>query len=348
MHSEEISLWLPRPQYDALERILTECGTSIETVMQARLMELYLQTVPEQERVDINNQMEGERLAAERREAELRRFSVFRITENGSTVRLECENAFEFMQAANLTRRYLRQEMDPQPNAFAEYFLRSGTLIGEERFSELVGARIEGIGNITGLCDIDIDNGIFHTARHLNGWASFHLKDVTTAAYHAYRKEYRTVDERWKIFLDHLDGRQITEFTPAKGPQRLSKDDISFSAEIMEMDGKLNFYMDSIFNVDRMFGTHVETSENDDWLNIYANFDTAQRKVCDALDIVVNHADGSCEELTYQLDHHEKDILLEKMNAYCLEREGLTLESYCDNLQAEADLIADQNTMHQL
>jgi hypothetical protein len=86
MGDTSIELWIDQHQYNALERVLTERGTNIETVMQARLMEFYRQTVPELERVDINNRIEGERLAAERRAAELRRFSVFRITENGTTV----------------------------------------------------------------------------------------------------------------------------------------------------------------------------------------------------------------------------------------------------------------------
>ena len=214
MGDTSIELWINQHQYKALERILTECGTSIETVMQARLMEFYRQTVPELERLDINNRIEGERLAAERRAAEQRRFSVFRITENGSAICLECEHAFDFLQAAHQTRHYLRGEMDPQPETLAEYYLRAGSPISEEKFSDRVGERIEGSRNITGLCEIDLDSSLFHTARHLNGWATFSIKDVTTAAYHAYRKDYRTHDDMWRIFLDHLDGREITEQAP--------------------------------------------------------------------------------------------------------------------------------------
>ena len=215
MGDTSIELRMNRHEYDALERILTDCGTNTVAVMQARLIELFSQTVPDQERVDINNQIESERLAAEQREAELRRFSVFRITEKGTTVCLECNHALNFMQAAYQVRRYLRQEMDPPTSAFAEYFLRNGTLISEEKFSALVGERIEGSHNITGLCDINLDSGMFHTAHHLNGWASFHLKDVTTAAYHAYRKSYCSNDNMWRIFLDYLNSRQITEASAA-------------------------------------------------------------------------------------------------------------------------------------
>ena len=57
------------------------------------------------------------------------------------------------------------------------------------------------------------------------------------------------------------------------GSRKLTDSDITFSDEIMETDGGLNFYMDTFFNVDEVFGTHVETVENNDWINVYANYD---------------------------------------------------------------------------
>ena len=45
-----------------------------------------------------------------------------------------------------------------------------------------------------------------------------------------------------------------------------------FGDEIIEHDEKLNFYVQAEFDVDAVFGTHVLTDENDDWLNIYANY----------------------------------------------------------------------------
>ena len=57
---------------------------------------------------------------------------------------------------------------------------------------------------------------------------------------------------------------------------RLAACVISFSEEIMELDdGKLNFYINTDFDVDSVFGTNVCTTENDDWLNVYANYDMA-------------------------------------------------------------------------
>ena len=65
-----LELWMDRRRLTALERVLKERGTDTQTVMQARLDELYRQYVPAQERTEINERMESERLAAERRAEE--------------------------------------------------------------------------------------------------------------------------------------------------------------------------------------------------------------------------------------------------------------------------------------
>ena len=128
----------------------------------------------------------------------------------------------------------------------------------------------------------------------------------------------------------------------AAGSRKLTDGDIRFSDEIMEMEGIVNFYMDVPLNADEIFGTHVETAENDDWMNVYANYDTVNGQVCDTLDITLNRGDGSCEELAYRLDDYERKLLHGKMQAYCLRQEGITLEDYCLRLQVEP--ITGQNT----
>ena len=53
--------------------------------------------------------------------------------------------------------------------------------------------------------------------------------------------------------------------------------------EISEVDGLLNFYLETSFDVDAVFGTQVCTAENGDWLNVYANYDMNSGQVCDCL-----------------------------------------------------------------
>ena len=81
--SREIVLWLSEPQHQALTRALGEMGTDIETIMQARLEELYSRTVPMTERLRISREMEAERLEQQRQWEASRTFSVFRIMEHG-------------------------------------------------------------------------------------------------------------------------------------------------------------------------------------------------------------------------------------------------------------------------
>ena len=64
--------------------------------------------------------------------------------------------------------------------------------------------------------------------------------------------------------------------------------------EISEVDGLLNFYLETSFDVDAVFGTQVCTTENGDWLNVYANYDMASGKVCAELEIALSGVVESC------------------------------------------------------
>lgn len=109
-------------------------------------------------------------------------------------------------------------------------------------------------------------------------------------------------------------------------------------SDALAVDGLLNFYIPVTFGVDRVFGTDVESLDNDDWLNIYANYDMARGEVSDHLDISLNRADGSIESLTYPLDAEQRKSLRQKMDAYCLEQVGKTLDDYVKEVaESEAD-----------
>ena len=90
-----LELWMDRRRLAALERVLKESGTDTQAVMQARFDELYRQYVPAQERTAINERIEGERLAAERRAEEARRVCAFHVTEDGRSRYFSVDNTFE-------------------------------------------------------------------------------------------------------------------------------------------------------------------------------------------------------------------------------------------------------------
>lgn len=121
------------------------------------------------------------------------------------------------------------------------------------------------------------------------------------------------------------------------GSRRLCAEDISFADEIIQNDNLLEFYMEVSFNADQVFGTDVCTSENDDWLNIYANYDLDARRVCDTLEVYLQRGNGDEEAFKYRLSAEEQALLLPKMNTYCQEHWGQSLE------ECSADYLAEQS-----
>lgn len=128
---------------------------------------------------------------------------------------------------------------------------------------------------------------------------------------------------------EHLGGKELTS------PGHLSAQNFSFSDEILMENGKLNFYMQTEFDVDAAFGTFVCTDENDDWLNIYANYDFERGTVCDTLELNLCKADGSEKNWHYPLNAAEKEVLLRKMEAFCQQQNGMSLRDFARQLQEE-------------
>ena len=144
---------------------------------------------------------------------------------------------------------------------------------------------------------------------------------------------------RWNIFLSRLEGKQLTSHTQAPvelhGSRRLRPEEIIFSDEISELDGRLNFYMDCSFNPDEVFGTHVDSADNNNWLNIYAEYDLENSQVCDALKVILCREDGFDYEMAYQLNAAEKSAILDKMDQYCREKYGQSLLEFAAEMESE-------------
>ena len=98
---------------------------------------------------------------------------------------------------------------------------------------------------------------------------------------------------------------------------------------------KLNFYVDADFDVDAAFGTFVLTDKNDDWLNIYANYDIAEDRPCDTLELTLCKGDGSEESWSYQLNAAEQEVLMRKMEEFCQQQTGMSLRVYAQQFREE-------------
>ena len=156
---------------------------------------------------------------------------------------------------------------------------------------------------------------------------SYRLKDVSTAVWHADRCGSYSWNVRNARFTEKLAGKE----TASAG--HLSAKNFSFADEITADDGRLNFYLENSFDVDRVFGTR--TAKGDDWLNVYASYDMAAGQVCDMLEVDLHRADGREESLEYRLDDVEKSALLQKMDAYCQQQTRQSLKEYSAQCMAE-------------
>ena len=253
----------------------------------------------------------------------------FHITEDCAEVYLQNESGTEFLQLAKRLHDYLQQEQRLPARSLFEA-TDDCKEISREAFDTLAKRRMENIGEVSGLFELDFDARTFSALNIMDGWKVYAMQDVADAAELAFQEAEISEDDRWRIFLDRLDGRELTT------PSRLTARNFWFEDSIDVMDdGKLNFLLIPDFNVDEAFGTFVETDENDHSLNIYANYDMVKKEVCDDLEITLYGDDIEDEEIPYCLNAAEKEVLQTTMENYCMTYEGKTLSEICDEYLRE-------------
>ena len=234
----------------------------------------------------------------------------FHVTEDCAEAYLQNESGMEFLQLARRLRDYLQQEQRLPARSFVE--ATDGCKeISRETFDALARRRMENTGEVSGLFELDFDARTFSALNIMDGWKVYAMQDIADAAEQAFQEAEISEDARWRIFLDRLDGRELTT------PSRLTARNFYFEDSIEAMDDRiLNFYVVPCFNVDEVFGTFVETDENDHALNVYANYDMQRQQVCDELEITLYGSGIDDQSLTYHLNAAEKEVLREKMEAY--------------------------------
>jgi hypothetical protein len=253
----------------------------------------------------------------------------FHITEDCAEVYLQNESGMEFFQLAKQFHDYLRQEQHLPARSFFEA-TDDCKEISRETFDALTKRRMENTGEVSGVFELDFDARTLSALNIMGGWKVYAMQDV--AARQAYQEAEMSEDDCWRIFLDRLDGQELTT------PSKLTARNFYFEDTIEAMDDRiLNFYVVPCFNVDEVFGTFVETDENDHALNIYANYDMQRQQVCDELEITLYGSGIDDQSLTYHLNAAEKEVLRGKMEAYCMQREHKPLNQLCQEILQEQD-----------
>ena len=321
---EEIIVWLDRRWKEAIEHHLKD--ETLQEHLENVLDELCNQ-LPEREYARISREIwEEDRMAREKAEA-ARTYSAYRVVEGGEEHYFRMTPGEELLDAARTLRKYLK-DTGHSTGKFISLYLQAQPITPEE-YQNLMRLRMENTGKVTGVFDLDFDKREFSAVHIMDGWTTWAMRDVSTAAYRAVQKQYASEDGMWRKLLDHLNGKELTS------AGHLTAQNFSFSDEIMIENGKLNFYVQADFDVDAAFGTFVCTDENNDWLNIYANYDIAQDRPCDTLELNLCKGDGTEENWSYHLNAAEQEVLARKMEAFCQQQNGMSLCDFARQLQEE-------------
>ncbi len=268
-------------------------------------------------------------------------FGIFHVQENGNETRFASIGNHELLYTADQLRRYVQHE--ETVSAF-ENLYPNRVEITEHEFDRYARERLGDSGRVAGAFHIDFDQGEFSGLRIMDGWESYQIKDICSAVSHAMRKEGVDTEEQWDRLLDRLRGKEITpnsRYAFLEGERSLRPEEISFSGDIDQNDNLLNFYVETNFNVDEVFGTDVMTAENDDFLNVYADYDLEENCVCDTLTVLLNRANGEQFAYKYQMNAEEQAVMTQKMDAYSMERFGESL-SDCRKQYLEEDAQPSQ------
>ena len=324
---EKIVLWIDRRWKDAIEKHLRD--ETLEEHLEDVLDELCNQ-LPEREYKRISAEIYAEDAARRTEEEAARTYAAYHVTERGQEWYFKTSLGEELLDAAVKLRGYVTAEKGSAPDLFIKLFA-DGHPITVQEYNALTALRMENTGKVRGVFDVNFDKREFSAVRIMDGWRTWAMRDVSAAVYHATRSQFASSDDQWRKLLDHLSGKEITS------AGHLSARNFSFGDEIIESDGKLNFYVQTEFDVDAAFGTFVLTDKNDDWLNIYANYDIAEDRLCDMLELTLCKGDGSEESWSYQLNAAEQDVLLRKMEEYCQQQTGVSLHDYAQQFREEPE-----------
>ena len=328
----DITLWIDRRWKDAIEKHLKD--ETLQEHLEDVLDELCNQ-LPEREYKRISAEIYTEDAAEREAREAARTYAAYHVTERGQEWYFKTSPGEELLVACKKLRGYVTAEKGTAPDKFIGMFF-GGQPITAKEFDALTAVRMENTGKVRGVFDVNFDKREFSAVHIMDGWQTWAMRDVSAAVYHATRSQFASSDDKWRKLLDHLSGKEITS------AGHLSARNFSFSDEIMmEEDGKLNFYVDADFDVDAAFGTFVLTDKNDDWLNIYANYDIAEDRPCDTLELTLCKGDGSEESWSYPLNAAEQDVLLRKMDAFCMEQTGMSLREYAQQLHEEQAQTAE-------
>lgn len=341
MNSRDITVFLDERWCNALEAYT---GLTMESLLTGQ-MDTLIQQLPQDQREQIIQDIQREEQMAQVSAEANRRFSLTRIIENGESQYCLLERGEIMFQTALRLRRYLRGELqDPSQ------FYGDAWPITQEEMEQYTAEMLRGSPRVVGIYDIDLDAGKVYSLDADKGWRGYPIKAVSTAVYFACKRELDDWIAKRSRFYARLNGTELpNDDRPIfiRGSDSLPVSDLSFSKDIEECKGMLIFRVSGSFDQDKVFGTHVETKENSDYLNLFASYDMDEGQISNTLWVYLWEEDGAILECEYRLTPEEQEVLLSKMDSYCMEKMGTALETAREQYLAKEQRPTSQEPLQQ-
>lgn len=154
--------------------------------------------------------MSGQSILRGTCEAE-RQIAVFHVTENDESVCFSVAESLELLQSAVHLRNYLSDKN--AGTKFVDSF-PCGEKITQEQFNAAAAERMENTGRVAGAYELDFDARTFSALNIMDGWTVYAMQDVADAAAQAFQEAEMPVDDRWRVFLDRLEDKEMTYEPP--------------------------------------------------------------------------------------------------------------------------------------
>ncbi len=205
----QLELWLNTYKATALSSVLEKQGTSIERLLQETLIDLYEELVPQEAQRMIQARIDAEQAVQRAEQEAARRYTAFRIVENGTESFFQMDGKGSMLNVGRFLRQYLKEEQGPALAAFQAAFARLEPITAKQ-YEQLAALRAEDPRKVSGMFELDLDRQVVSAVDAVGGWRNYSMRDVSVAAYYAYRKNHISQEQRESRFLDQLAGRELT------------------------------------------------------------------------------------------------------------------------------------------
>lgn len=300
---------------------MQEQGASTEERMQEFFLNLYQENVPLSIQSKINEQIQREEMERAAGAESHVKTTAYRVTRNGRQFCFQTDIGSDVLMTALRLKAYLSEPA----NAGFENLFSERVPITLREYEQSAILRLDSSPKVVGVFELDFDRGEFSCVDSEHGWRTFPLSSVLHAVHRIEQKQGLSHEQLRELLMKNLEGWAVLS------PGHLSEDAISFKGEMTNLSGQLFFELDAdsdFGSMDAIFETNTCTSENNDFLAVYAGYDTSSGVVYKTLGAELNHEDETTEELLYHLNDVEKECLRRRMEEYCQKQTGMGLTEY--------------------